>query len=195
MKINKLTIEIELKNNILVANCNDLNCSASGEFLGKLLENLQEELDLSVLNLVDNEPEKVNTFIKSLFGAEETGDIDKDFDMYIEQIRYSLFREKLDKAFLLAYPKSQKYIPILPIPYVFWDGGEKYESDLERERLGYEGLINNGKNDRDWIDFVQWIAVPSIKIMLRHQQREKYDRWKEIGLPLPSFEAILRTKL
>ena len=183
----KLTITIELKNGILTAICQELNCSATGEYMDQAIENLQKEIDSCLLDLADTDPSKINPFIKTLYGGEGK----EGWEDWLEQSRYTVFKNKLDAAFLKAYPKARKHGLILPIPYVFWDGGANYESDIAKQKAGYEGLIKNGKDDKDWVDFVMWITAINIRSLVKYQQKEQWEKMKNLGLPVKSFEEII----
>lgn len=184
----QLTIKFEMDNGVLVARCLELNLSANGEDMSFCLENLQEKISDRFVEIADNEPSKINGFIKTLHGGE------REWKEWLDNKRYQLFRQKLENAFLEAYPKAEKYKPFLPIPFIFWDDSDNYEAETAKQRTGYEGLIRNGKEDKDWIHFVRWIVPINVSATVEHQRKEWYQKMKDLGLPVQSFAEIMRNQ-
>lgn len=187
--LNKITIEIQLNNrDRLMAKCLELNCESEINQIGEILDpDFDDQITGKMIEIIDSNPDIVSSFIKAYFGGEN------EWEKSIKELKHHKFIRQLQESFLKSYPNADKYISIdfMPIPYIQWDGGDNYENELERQQLGYQGLINNGKDDKDWIDFIQWICPILINSYVSSQRKQKYKEWIQLGFPLPSFEQII----
>lgn len=184
--LNKLTISVTFEGNQIKATCAELEVEAVGETMNEALKALQEAIDSFIAK---NEKLHQNLFIRGLHG----GDDSEGFDWWLEDTLNDLFRAKLLKAFCDNYPKVDRENPFahLKIPSIDWDGGDDYGEWKAAQRNAYEGLIAEGKKNQAWVNFIQAVCSVKLKCFWKPQQPQIYQGWKDIGLPVLSFQKIM----
>lgn len=125
----------------------------------------------------------------------------------LHETRHSIKRQREEWAILRNYPSLEGHWNLsIAIPYPGWDMPEEdwYDSRAEFEKAltewnwmenaekeAWEALIYKGKDDPKWIEWIQWLTKEILPGYVKEQQKEVWERWKKIGLPVLSFKETL----
>lgn len=170
--------------------------SGEEQSLGYRIEHLTGECENTLVILLDNkELEETPTLIQLLQSID------------LVETRHHIKCRREEWAIIRNYPSLKDHWNVrVAIPSPDWEEPERrsYKSKTEFEKAlkewnwkekaekeAWEALIYKGKDDPKWIAWIQWVSQVQLPAYTKVQQKEVWERWKRIGLPVLSFKETL----
>ena len=176
--IESLTITLSIESDRIHAECSELGLKTIGGTRGSAQEALNNLIDDFIVDACDR-GETPSAFVKHMYGGDEDFE---GFDDWLREERHTRFRSSLVDAFCDAYPNVDRTDPFahMKIPYHDWES-EQWD---KAKNDAYQGLIDNGKNDKRWRSYIAAVCAAKYQMWVEHQKPQTYKHWKDIGLPV-----------
>lgn len=185
MQISNLTIAIKQEGDRPTASCSELGITMSGDNVFSLMWELMDAIDDRVFDFYDSGLLETNDFLEVFAYAKDLGD--RSFDGWLQEKRWRRHQDKLEAAFVKAYPKAKEVeFPHMLIPFHDW---EDKEWDDAKE-VAEQALIDHGPENVYWVGYCQLVLGQKYFMYIKSQRDAWYQEKIDLGLPVLPIKQL-----